>query len=191
MVGGTFGNLTVMRLEQDLDKDARGTYFAICKCEVCGREDFKTRPSSIKKGCTNSCGCSRNYDNRTGDKHKNFTGHKEIRGKKWGNIQKSAKARKIPFDLKIEDAWEVFETQDRKCALTKLPICFGKNKEQSTASLDRIDSSKGYIKSNIQWTHKDINRIKSDLDQSYFIRLCRLVVDALDAKSPDNIPCAS
>lgn len=46
-----------------------------------------------------------------------------------------------------------------------------------TASLDRIDSSKGYIKGNIQWVHKDINKMKNNYNQAYFINLCALVVD--------------
>ena len=34
-------------------------------------------------------------------------------------------------------------------------------KNEQTASLDRIDSTKGYVPGNIQWVHKDINRIKN------------------------------
>ena len=45
-----------------------------------------------------------------------------------------------------------------------------------TASLDRIDSNKGYVTDNIQWVHKDINYMKSDLDEQQFIHYCRLVV---------------
>ena len=41
-----------------------------------------------------------------------------------------------------------------------------------TASLDRIDSTKGYSKDNIQWVHKDINCMKMDFSQQYFIDLC-------------------
>lgn len=44
-----------------------------------------------------------------------------------------------------------------------------------TASLDRIDSTKGYTLDNIQWVHKHINVMKMDLDQEYFIKLCKLV----------------
>ena len=41
-----------------------------------------------------------------------------------------------------------------------------------TASLDRIDSKKGYIEGNIQWVHKDINRMKWAFNEDYFIKLC-------------------
>jgi len=44
-----------------------------------------------------------------------------------------------------------------------------------TASLDRIDSSKGYVKGNLQWVHKDINMMKNHYNQKYFIEICKKV----------------
>jgi hypothetical protein len=44
-----------------------------------------------------------------------------------------------------------------------------------TASLDRIDSSKGYVEGNVQWVHKRINIMKNDLSDSEFIEWCRVV----------------
>jgi hypothetical protein len=46
-----------------------------------------------------------------------------------------------------------------------------------TASVDRIDSSKDYVEGNVQWLHKDINRMKWDLDTDKFIELCKLVAN--------------
>jgi len=45
----------------------------------------------------------------------------------------------------------------------------------TTASVDRIDSSIGYVMGNIQWVHKDINKMKSDFSQELFIAWCGLV----------------
>lgn len=45
------------------------------------------------------------------------------------------------------------------------------------ASLDRIDSSKGYIKGNVQWTTIDANIAKQDMKESDFIELCQKVVN--------------
>jgi len=45
----------------------------------------------------------------------------------------------------------------------------------STASLDRIDSSKGYVRGNIQWVHIAINFMKHSLPEEEFIRWCCLV----------------
>ena len=39
----------------------------------------------------------------------------------------------------------------------------------ATASLDRIDSSKGYIKGNVQWVHKNINYMKQEMTNEEFL----------------------
>jgi len=62
----------------------------------------------------------------------------------------------------------------------RVMVCCTCGKEYSiTASLDRIDSSIGYIKSNIQWVHKRVNLIKSDMDQKDLLYWCSLIVDNL------------
>ena len=38
--------------------------------------------------------------------------------------------------------------------------------------LDRIDSKLGYIKGNVQWLHRDVNKIKSNLPEDYLFNLC-------------------
>ena len=38
-----------------------------------------------------------------------------------------------------------------------------------------IDSSKGYIKDNVQWVHKDVNFMKQSLPQEKFIDYCRKI----------------
>ena len=59
-------------------------------------------------------------------------------------------------------------------------IEFGKMRHnKSTASLDRIDSSKGYTIDNIQWLHKDINKMKWDFSQEKFLELCKKIVNNL------------
>lgn len=45
------------------------------------------------------------------------------------------------------------------------------------ASLDRIDSSKGYVKNNLQWLHKDINIMKRHHSEKYFLELCQKITE--------------
>ena len=47
--------------------------------------------------------------------------------------------------------------------------------QKTTASLDRIDSNKGYVEGNVQWVHVDVNYMKLDYDQDYYINICRLI----------------
>ena len=122
-----------------------------------------------------------------GEKSKWWKGHGEISGDFWNHIKfgsmrgKNRKGRKIEFAISIEYAWELFLQQKRKCAIIGMDLVFPKNrKERGTASLDRIDSSKGYIEGNVQWTHKHINMMKSGHEYSYFLQLCKAVVEHAD-----------
>lgn len=96
-------------------------------------------------------------------------------------ICRSAKLRGIKFDLLPNDLEEYILNQKFKCALSGIDINITKsfatkeNRILNTASLDRIDSSKGYIKGNVQWVHKDINVMKLDLTQEQFINYCKLI----------------
>lgn len=47
--------------------------------------------------------------------------------------------------------------------------------KKTTASLDRIDSTKGYIHGNLQWIHKDLNQMKSNRTQDEFLEWVRKV----------------
>lgn len=47
--------------------------------------------------------------------------------------------------------------------------------ENQNASLDRIDSSKGYIKGNLQWLCWSCNHHKNDTPHDDFIQMCRNV----------------
>jgi hypothetical protein len=64
--------------------------------------------------------------------------------------------------------------QDFKCALTGWDIEAMKV-QVNTASLDRIDSSKGYIEENVQWVHKMVNMSKQSYSQEEFIEMCKAV----------------
>ena len=75
--------------------------------------------------------------------------------------------------------WDLFVLQNKKCALTGVDLVLPKRHGDTNgnASLDRIDSSKGYIENNLQWLHKDINNIKLNFDEDYFIKMCSMVAN--------------
>jgi len=49
-----------------------------------------------------------------------------------------------------------------------------------TASIDRINNSRGYLKGNIQLVHKDINFMKGKMSQDDFIKMCKLVANKFE-----------
>lgn len=144
----------------------------ICKCD-CGKT---TKISRGKFGLTSSCGCRLSTK---GENNHNWTGYKNIQGSVWCGYVRNAKIRGIPFEITIKDGWEKFEKQEGKCSISGVNIVFGRrHKTPTTASLDRIDSTKGYTKDNIHWVHKKINQIKMDMSLSEFIDWCKKVTYA-------------
>jgi hypothetical protein len=121
---------------------------------------------------TVSCGCF----------HAELTwkGYGDISGTYFNTVKKGAEIRNLEFNITIEFMWGLFLEQDRKCALTKDIIFFAEKRAElknQTASLDRIDSSKGYFEDNVQWVHKYINMVKGTMTESEFFELCKLVVE--------------
>ena len=174
LTGQTFGYLRVDKMAQT-KKSIRGTWRPICTCLLCGKIEVDVDPSAIKRGRTTSCGCRRDqYDKIRGSNSVQFKGYGDLSGKTWGTIKSRSKKRNIKFEISIEQAWNLFEYQKGKCALTGLSINLIGNK-RVTASLDRIDSSKGYIISNIQWVLAAVNIMKNTYPLDVFVNICRKV----------------
>ncbi|RYD85040.1 MAG: AraC family transcriptional regulator [Verrucomicrobiaceae bacterium] len=87
-------------------------------------------------------------------------------------IKNNAKVRGIECTVDLPFLWSLFELQDGKCALSGRIISFQPTLKCS-ASLDRKDSSIGYIEGNVWWVHKDVNLAKQSLSIADFILLCQ------------------
>jgi len=177
IIDKTFGKLTVKKHDGFYARLGckQKNHFYICECK-CGKIKKVSRRALIGSE-TRSCGC---LLKAKGKDNKGWKGFKEISGRYWNDIKNGAKKgkRNLDFDITIEYIRDLWKSQNGRCVLTGLPINLPKGKQDKyrhTASLDRIDSTKGYIKENVQWTHKDVNRIKSDFPQDRFIELCLLV----------------
>jgi hypothetical protein len=102
----------------------------------------------------------------------------EIPRNYWYQMLNSAKLRNLTFELTIEYLYDLFLKQNRKCKISGIDIKFrklGEPKDFTTASLDRIDSSKPYIENNVQWLHKRVNVMKSNLSDEEFINICKTI----------------
>jgi hypothetical protein len=92
--------------------------------------------------------------------------------KKW---RAGAKTRFKEFDLTLEDITNLWDCQNGMCALSNLPMKI--SDEEYDISLDRIDSSKGYINGNIQLVTKQVNYMKQDYTQEDFVNLCKIIAE--------------
>lgn len=187
-VGKVFGDLTILNINIIKTNEAFGTgrVYVDCACH-CGNL-YTGLLSAIKGGNTRSCGCRAQ---RLGESNKGYKGFKELSGSHWGSIKAACKRgnRTIPFNLDIKDAYALFIKQKGLCALSGQPIQLIKNKIDprhnpyiDVASLDRIDSSKGYEIGNIQWVGYRVNVAKWNLTDSDFIKLCESIVKTYKQK---------
>lgn len=176
-VGNRYNKFIV--LETSIKSDSRTWVRVQCDCGWLGlrREDH------LKSGRTKSCKkCSAKITTAIyGTPQRNrYVG--EFGRTYYSKLKQSAAIRGLDFDVTQEFLWDLFISQKSRCALSGLDInlstkLYKSNPDYSafTASLDRIDSSKGYLVDNVQWVHKDINRLKNNLDETKLIYLCSLI----------------
>jgi hypothetical protein len=118
-------------------------------------------------------------------------------------IQYEASQRSLEYSITLEDLYIKYVEQQGRCAISgiklQIPIVNlyryekGKkflNSKNLTASLDRIDSSKGYVVGNIQWVHKRINIMKMNLSEDKFFELIKVIYEykQLDKQLVDTVP---
>lgn len=180
LVGQKFAQLLVV---EQLENSKTGHRKWRCLCD-CGKY-HNTSSSQLKKGGIKSCGC---LNHLSGKKSSKWVGYEDISGAYWWVIKNRCKRYKRELSVSIEYTWNIFIEQNRKCYLTGIPLIFAKNyrdgKKEQTASLDRIDSSKGYIEGNVRWVHKDIQKMKWDYKLKNFINYCQLIINNLQNINP-------
>lgn len=165
LTGLKFGKLLVLGVSE-VSRNGHYRYFVKCEC---GKEKTVLGTHLLQRN-TKDCGCVK----REGPP-RNWKGYKGVPLTYFSSLMRGAKGGKgrkpIDFNVSIEFIGDLLESQSNKCALSGLPI----NYRAKTISLDRIDSSKGYIEGNVQWVHKDINMMKRHYEEAYFKYLCKLV----------------
>lgn len=90
---------------------------------------------------------------------------------RYTKLKRSAKNRGYEFTVTIEYLWNLFKCQNQICAITGDYI-----NSIEDASLDRIDSSKGYIEGNVQWVTKQANVSKHIMSMEELYEFCKKVL---------------
>jgi len=175
LIGRVFSLLTVEKLmPRPQIRGRKYIYRYRCLC-ACGNTSVVTRWNLLYEHAR-SCGCLKR---RRGSANPCWRGHGRISGYQWARIRNHARNRGLTFSITMKYAWDLFERQDGCCSLTGWKLALdlsSKSKSTCTASLDRINSKRGYVPGNVQWVHKDVNQIKWDLTSERFIEVCRAVV---------------
>lgn len=159
LTGKKFGILIVKC--RNMTESAANSWVCLCKC---GKEVNIPARRLLRIRGVRSCGCARakNCDWLI------------IPPYFYNQLKTKAKKRNIYFELTRLELEELYLKQNKKCALSGVSLNFARANEQSqgTASLDRIDSNKPYILSNVQWVHKTLNFMKWALPNDEFINWC-------------------
>jgi hypothetical protein len=130
--------------------------------------------------------CARNKSK--GLKRKWKTGHtnpKEYNLKKQYTLAKHH-SKKIgrEFTIDFDEVLQMWDSQNGKCNICKRHLEYipGNNKRNPRkATIDRIDSRKGYIENNVHLLCEQCNRAKQDLSKEEMIRFAKGILDYFNA----------
>jgi len=154
----------------------------------------KACPEGTKR--CNSCHCALPLENFFFDKHHSdgigawckqcIKENKKVIYEMLSSAKGRAKEKGWDFNLTNEFLKELNEKQGGKCAYTNINLDWDYNRKgenriicaanPTRASLDRIDSSKGYTKDNVQLVTFVVNMIKNAFTESEFLSTCQLIV---------------
>lgn len=166
-IGDRVNKLVVKEILQE--RSRFGAIYIICTCS-CG-EEIKLRADTFRSGNFNNCPKCGIWS--TFDSLSHF----------YSEYKNSSKDRKLEFKLTKEDVGNVINKNCHYC--NKLPeerfIKKGKKiKKIIRNGIDRIDSSKGYIKGNILPCCYQCNIAKSNLSYLEFLLLIKSIYNNLE-----------
>lgn len=138
-----------------------------CSCGTTSTLSAATAKSVRSKRCTRCSYKKISEDKSCGNVHNSY----------YLQLKNAAARRNIKFAISMEDMWNQYQKQKGICSMTGLELTLtnSNNFHLQTASLDRIDSKQGYIKENIQWMHKDVNKMKMELPQERFLEIVKQI----------------
>lgn len=147
------------------------------KCPGCG---VQFKPITYKQiYCCKSCGDKvRSKDPARQQRYKmhqiNYNS-KSVRHFLMRLLNKKSRGRHLDIDYVLG----IYDAQKGRCALSGVEMTHiaGHGRVPTNISIDRIDSSKGYVKGNIQLVCCAVNVAKSNWPQQDFIEMCKRVAD--------------
>jgi len=166
-------------------------------CALCGNESEKPAAEinkQRKKGrskfyCSRKCaGKTKNNLKHLSKFKNNFVDTKYIRqrdkyaGFRWYMkvIKKSSKKRNHSYDVDIKYLETLWKQQEGICPFTKQKLVLKKYSDDNTstpysASIDRIDNNKGYLKGNVRFVALMFNYARNRFSEDNVIEFCKQV----------------
>lgn len=172
------------------------------KCENCGNEFDKLQKEynrCIKKDmghfCSRSCVCQKRNENMPNEYWENHIGCQNIKNFSDNRLDILSPFRafinkgrasiiKHKDEIDVDELYlkEIWENQKGICPYTGIQMFLPKTCKQSDqtrlmhrASLDRIDSSKGYLKGNVEFICYGINLAKNNFTKEEVFKFVELI----------------
>lgn len=170
----------------------------MCVCKNCGVE-FEKPLTEIRRNeklnrpnfCSRTCVGKNNIKNFTNIKNNyDISLHSSNRHDdltKFRYHYRNILRRNKLVEITIQDLKEKWELQDGICEFSGVKLILSSYSKIHknpiyTASLDRIDSDKGYIKGNIRWVSRAINYMKNNMTDDMVWELCDIIKENLIKK---------
>jgi hypothetical protein len=141
-----------------------GHHLWMWESDCCGVEQGPSSISHLRRS-EHCYECSRLRENNP-----RWRGHEGLTGVFLRRCQYDAERRGLLWEVAPEYLWQLWLDQAGRCAYTGLELTLDLD-----ASLDRRDNTFGYVEGNVQWVHRDVNRMKTDFQENYFLSLCEKV----------------
>ena len=141
-------------------------------CPSCNNEQSYLRKNYAEESLRLGKQCKSCSNKDVSNCHRGW--HRGIRVSWLNQFKSGSETRKIEWDLTIDDVANLYENQKGLCALTDVSIAFPEigHPQKAIASIDRIDSSKGYVQNNVQLVTRQVNMMKQSYSQDLFIDTC-------------------
>jgi len=180
-IGNKYGKLTVIkRGGSTINQSVKW----ICNCE-CGNE-VEIIGANLRNGTTTSCGCNRG-------RKAEFDGSSVFK-KNYSTLKRVCKSSGKELELNFKEWYDLVNQNCHYCGLSPYDKHYSYSKKRYSKGVDqdnvevfngvdRIDSSKGYIKGNVVSCCTMCNRMKSDFNQKEFIKQIELIYNKWKTKT--------
>lgn len=101
-------------------------------------------------------------------------------------IRDRAKLKGYEYNLTMENLEQMYTHQNGRCYYSGIPMTFATH-DESLASVDRVDSNRGYTVDNVVLTASIVNLMKRDLSVERFTELCGIVHGHQSILPPSSI----
>lgn len=100
------------------------------------------------------------------------------------NTRTRSKKKKLLFDIDLEFLKYLYNKQNGKCALSGIEMTyyFGYGRSPKNVSIDKINPSKGYVKTNVRLVCSHVNMMKSYLTDSELVEFCKAIIKECNEK---------